>query len=133
MGRILPTSTFIPWTSRLMEVIIGISGAATVATLLVAMFKFGVPSAPSKAIAGVAFLSGQVSALAVQAAGDGVAFNQKVIATMFITGVLSAAASMGIRAVDQAAEAKRTGSDVQAQREVVADLGAKREKETLNE
>jgi hypothetical protein len=52
---------------------------------------------------------------------------------MFITGVLSAAASMGIRAVDQAAEAKRTGSDVQAQREVVADLGAKREKETLNE
>jgi len=112
-----------------MEVIIGISGAATVATLLVAIFKFGVPSAPSKAIAMVAFLCGQLSAVAVQATGEGVVFNQKVIGTMFITGVLSAAASMGIRAVDQAAEAKRTGPEVQAQREVAADLGAKREKE----
>lgn len=112
-----------------MEVIIGISGAATIATLMVAIFKFGVPAAPSKIIALVAFLCGELSAVAVQAAGDGVALNQKVIATMFITGVLSAAASMGIRAVDQAAEAKRTGPDVQAQREVVADLGAKREKE----
>ncbi len=111
-----------------MEVIVGISGATTVATLLVAIFKFGVPSAPSKVIAAVAFCCGQLSAVAVQAAGAGVSVSQKVIAVMFITGVLATAAAIGIRAVDQAAEAKRTGPDVQAQREVVADLGAKRER-----
>lgn len=114
-----------------MEVIIGISGSATVASLLVAIFKFGVPSAPSKAIAGVAFISGQISAIAIQAAGAGLAWNQKVISMVFIAGVLCAASSIGIRALDTAAEAKRVGPDVQAQREVVADLGAKREKENL--
>lgn len=112
-----------------MEVIVGISGATTVATLLVAIFKFALPSASSKLIAVVAFLSGQLSALVVQMAGDGVSTSQKVIAVMFISGVLAAAAAIGIRAVDQAAEAKRVGPEVQAQREMVAELGAKQEKE----
>lgn len=113
-----------------MDVVIGISGAATVSALLVAIFKFGFPSAPSKAIAAMAFVCGQISSVAIQAAGAGLTLNQKVIATVFVTGVLCAASSIGIRALDMAAEAKRTGPEVQAQREVAADLGAKREKET---
>lgn len=90
-----------------MEVIIGISGASTVAMLLVALFKLGIPTAKSAAVAGIAFLAGQLAAIAVTAASDGLAINQKVIATIFITGVLSAAAAAGISRTDQAAEAKR--------------------------
>lgn len=116
-----------------MEVIVGALSATTLAQLLVAMFKFGVPSAPSKLIAVIAFLSGQLSAVVIQAAGEGVTVGQKVIATMFASGILAAAAAMGIRAADQSAEAKRTGTDVQVQREVVAELGAKKEKELVVE
>src|SRR5688500_11802141 len=100
-----------------MEVIIGISGATTAASLLVALFELGVPSASSALIALVAFLAGQVSAVLVTAAQGGLAFSQAVIASVILTGIMAAAAAAGISRTDQSAEAKRTGSDVQAQRE----------------
>jgi len=112
-----------------MEVIIGISGATTAASLLVALFKLGVPSASSALIALVAFLAGQASAALVTAAQGGLATDQKVIASILLTGIMAAAAAAGISRTDNAAEAKRTGADVQANREVAADLGAKAEKE----
>lgn len=112
-----------------MEIIIGISGATTAASLLVALFKLGVPSASSALIALVAFLAGQASAVLVTAAQGGLALQQTVIASMVLTGIMAAAAAAGISRTDQSAEAKRTGTDVQAQREVAADLGAKQEKE----
>lgn len=112
-----------------MEIIIGISGATTAASLLVSLFKLGVPSASSALIALVAFLAGQLSAILVTAAQGGLATDQKVIATMILTGIMAAAAAAGISRTDQTAEAKRIGPDVQAHREVVAELGAKQEKE----
>jgi hypothetical protein len=90
-----------------MEVVVGISGASTVAMLLVALFKFGVPSAPSKAIAGIAFLAGQLSAVLVTMASTGLLLDQKVIGTLIITGVLASAAAAGISRTDQSAESKR--------------------------
>lgn len=111
-----------------MEVIVGALSATTLAQLMVAIFKFAVPSAQSKVIAAIAFLCGQLSAIVVQAAGLGVSTSQKVIATMFASGILATAAAMGIRAADQSAESKRTGTDVQVQREVTAELGAVQEK-----
>lgn len=111
-----------------MEIIIGISGAATICGLLVALFKLGVPSASAALIALVAVLAGQASSVLVTAAGDGLAVNQKVISTIIITGIMAAAAAAGISRTDNTAEAKRTGSDVQANREVVAELGAKAER-----
>lgn len=116
-----------------MEVIVGALSATTLAQLMVAIFKFAVPSAPSKLIAAVAFLCGQLSAVVVQAAGIGVSTSQQVLATMFASGILATAAAMGIRAADQSAEAKRTGQDVQVQREVTAELGAVQEKEAEKE
>lgn len=77
------------------------------AMLLVALFKKGIPSAPSKAIAGVAFLSGQLAALLVTMANTGLATNQKVIATMIITGIIAAAGGAGISRTDQSAENDR--------------------------
>jgi hypothetical protein len=112
-----------------LEIIIGISGATTAASLLVSLFKLGVPSASSAMIAGIAFLSGQAAAILVAAAQGGLAVNQVAIATIILTGIMAAAAAAGISRTDQSAEAKRTGADVQAQREIVADLGAKTEKE----
>lgn len=90
-----------------MEVIVGTTGAATVAMLLVALFKLGVPTAPSKAIAGIAFLAGQLAALLVTMASTGVAMDQKVLATMAITGILASAAGAGVSRTDQSAETKR--------------------------
>lgn len=90
-----------------MEVIVGISGASTVAMLLVALFKLGVPTAPSKAIAAVAFLAGQVASLLVTMASTGVAMDQKVIATQIITGIISSASAAGISRTDQSAENSR--------------------------
>jgi len=94
-----------------MEVIIGISGAATICGLLVALFKLGVPSASSAMIALVAVLAGQFSSVLVTAAGDGLALNQKAIATVIITGIMAAAAAAGVSRTEQSAEAKRTGPD----------------------
>jgi hypothetical protein len=111
-----------------MEVIIGISGATTAASLLVALFKLGVPSASSALIALVAFLAGQASAVLVAAAQGGLAVSQAAIASVVLTGIMAAAAAAGISRTDNTAEAKRTGADVQANREIVADLGAKEEK-----
>ena len=112
-----------------MEVIIGISGATTAASLLVALFKLGVPGASSALIALVAFLAGQASAVLVTAAQGGLHAQQTVIASVLLTGIMAAAAAAGISRTDNAAEAKRTGADVQASRESAADLGAKAEKE----
>lgn len=90
-----------------MEVIVGISGASTVAMLLVSLFKLGMPTAPSKAIAGIAFLAGQLSSILVTMAGTGLATDQKTLATTIISGVLAAAAAAGISRTDQSAENSR--------------------------
>jgi hypothetical protein len=97
-----------------MEIIIGISGATTAASLLVSLFKLGVPSASSAVIAGIAFLAGQASAILVTAAQGGLAVNQTAISTMILTGIMAAAAAAGISRTDQSAEAKRTGPDAPA-------------------
>lgn len=91
-----------------MEVVIGISGATTVAGLMVALFKFGVPSAPSKVIAGFAFIAGQLSAILVTMAGAGLHRDQRTFATIVITGILCAAAAAGISRTDNSAEKNRT-------------------------
>lgn len=90
-----------------MEVIVGISGASTVAMLLVALFKLGVPTAPSKAIAAIALLAGELAAVLVTMASTGLATDQKTIAVTIITGVLAAAAAAGISRTDQSAENSR--------------------------
>ena len=90
-----------------MEVIVGISGASTVAMLLVALFKLGVPTAPSKAIAGTAFLAGQLASVLVTMANGGLAANQKVIGSLIIAGVIASAAAAGVSRTDQSAETKR--------------------------
>lgn len=90
-----------------MEVIVGISGASTVAMLLVSLFKLGVPTAPSKAIAGVAFLAGQLASLLVTMASTGLLVDQKVIGSLIITGVIASAAAAGISRTDQSAENSR--------------------------
>lgn len=77
------------------------------AMLLVALFKLGVPTAPSKAIAGVAFLAGQAASLLVTMASAGMALDQKTIATLVITGIIAAASAAGISRTDQSAEIKR--------------------------
>lgn len=111
------------------SLIVGSAGAATIANYLVALFKLAAPSASSAAIAAVALLSGQLSALLTTAASGGLALSQQAIATVVVTGILATAAAAGLSRTDQTAEAKRIGSDVQAQRVVVAELGAKAEKE----
>lgn len=96
--------------------------------MLVALFKLGVPSASSALIALVAVLAGQLSAVLVTAAQGGLAVQQTVIASIVLTGIMASAAAAGISRTDNTAEAKRTGPDVQAQRETVAELGAKEER-----
>lgn len=91
-----------------MEIIIGISGATTAASLLVSLFKLGVPSASSAVIAGMAFMAGQLSSVLVTAAQGGLAMNQKVIAGVLLTGIMAAAAAAGISRTDQSAEKNRT-------------------------
>lgn len=91
-----------------MEIIIGISGATTAASLLVSLFKLGVPSASSAMIAGIAFLAGQLSAVLVTAAQGGLALRQQVVATVLLTGIMAAAAAAGISRTDQSAEKNRT-------------------------
>jgi hypothetical protein len=90
-----------------MDVIIGISGATTIASLLVALFKLGVPTVSSRVIAGAALLAGQAGAILTTAAGPGLAFNQKAIATVITMGILAAAAAAGINRTDQSAEKAR--------------------------
>lgn len=90
-----------------METIVGISGACSVAMLLVALFKKGIPTAPSKAVAGVAFLAGQLAALLVTMANEGLSLQQKTIAVMIITGIIAAAGGAGINRMDQSAENDR--------------------------
>lgn len=91
-----------------MEVIIGISGATTAASLLVSLFKLGVPSASSALIASIAFMAGQLSSVLVTAAQGGLAVNQKAIAGIVLTGILAAASAAGISKTDQSAEKNRT-------------------------
>lgn len=98
-----------------MEIIVGISGATTAASLLVSLFKLGVPSASSAIIAGVAFVAGQCSSILVTAAQGGLAVNQKAVAGIILTGIMAAAAAAGISRTDQSAEKARTnppGGDV---------------------
>lgn len=90
-----------------MDVIVGISGASTVAMLLVALFKLGVPTAPSKAIAGIAFLAGQLASLLVTMVSTGLMANQKVVGSLIITGVIASASAAGISRTDQSAENRR--------------------------
>lgn len=90
-----------------MEIIVGISGATTVASLLVALFKLGVPTASSAVIAGIAFIAGQTGAVLTTAASSGLALNQKVVSTVIVTGILAAAAAAGISRTDQSAEKAR--------------------------
>lgn len=91
-----------------MEIIVGISGATTAASLLVSLFKLGVPSASSAMIAAIAFLAGQAAAVLVAAAQGGLAVNQMAIATVILTGIMAAAAAAGISRTDQSAEKGRT-------------------------
>lgn len=90
-----------------METIIGIGGASSLAMLLVALFKKGYPSAPSKLIAFISLLAGEASAILVAMAGEGLATSQKVLATTAITGIMAAAAAAGISRTDQSAENDR--------------------------
>lgn len=90
-----------------MEVIVGISGASTVAMLLTALFKLGFPSASSASIAFIAFVSGQASAALTTMASTGIHLTQQSISTLAITGILSAAAAAGVSRTDQSAEKKR--------------------------
>lgn len=90
-----------------MEIIVGISGASTSAMLLVALFKLGFPNASSAVIAGAAFLAGQISSVLVAMASTGISADQKIIATIAITGILASAAAAGISRTDQSAENKR--------------------------
>lgn len=90
-----------------METIIGIGGASSLTMLLVALFKKGYPSAPSKLIAFVSFLSGQATAVLVAMAGEGLSTNQKVLSVTAITGIMAAAAGAGISRTDQSAENDR--------------------------
>jgi len=91
-----------------MEIIIGISGATTAASLLVSLFKLGVPAASSAMIAAIAVLSGQAASVLVTAAQGGLAINQKAIAGIILTGIMAAAAAAGISRTDQSAEKNRT-------------------------
>lgn len=90
-----------------MEIIVGISGASTVAMLLVSLFKLGVPTASSAMIAFIAFVSGQVASLLVTMASTGISTDQKILATLVITGILASAAAAGVSRTDQSAETKR--------------------------
>ena|SRR5688572_8321248 len=105
-----------------MEVIVGISGASTVAMLLTALFKLGVPTAPSKAIAGVALLAGELAAILVTMASTGLATDQKTIAVTVITGVLAAAAAAGISRTDQSAENHRVEAGAKEREDVGGQL-----------
>lgn len=62
------------------------------------------------------------------AAQGGLAINQQALASVLLTGIMAAAAAAGISRTDNTAEAKRTGTEAQVQREVAANLGAKQEK-----
>lgn len=77
------------------------------AMLLVSLFKLGVPTAPSKAIAAIAFLAGQLASLLVTMASTGLQVDQKVIGNLIITGVIASAAAAGISRTDQSAENSR--------------------------
>lgn len=90
-----------------METIIGIGGASSLAMLLVALFKKGYPSAPSKLIAFVSLLAGEIAALLVAMASTGLLRDQKMLSTMIITGIISAASAAGISRTDQSAENDR--------------------------
>jgi ABC-type uncharacterized transport system permease subunit len=91
-----------------LEIIIGISGATTAASLLVSLFKLGVPSASTAMIALIAVVAGQLASVLVTAASGGLAVNQKVIGGLVLTGILASAAAAGINRTDQSAEKGRT-------------------------
>lgn len=109
-------------------ILVGVTGATTVTSYLVALFKMAQPAASSALIVLVAILVGQLCAVAVTAAGEGLSFTQKGVSTVFIMGILATAAAAGVSKTDKSAEEKRIGPDVQAQREIAAELGAKAEK-----
>lgn len=91
-----------------MEIIVGITGATTTAGLIVALFKYGVPGASSRQIAGLAFIAGQLAAVLVAATQSQLAISQRAIASVAITGILAAAAAAGIDRTNQSAEKNRT-------------------------
>lgn len=111
-----------------MEQIIEVSAAVPIATALVLIFKFALPSSSSKVIAAFAFLSGQAGAILIAMAGDGIHANQKVIAIIVISGITATVTAMGLRAGENSAEARRVGPEVQAARVEAAQAGAIQEK-----
>jgi hypothetical protein len=94
-----------------MEVIVGITGAATIASYLVAFYKLGKPDTTSFQLVIVAIAVGQIASVAVAAAGEQLVWSQKGIANIFLGGILASAAAAGLSRTDQSAEAKRTGPD----------------------
>jgi hypothetical protein len=112
-----------------LSAIVEATSAATLTGYLVSFFKLARPTASSGLIVAAAMLSGLISSTLVTAARGGLALDQKTIAVLVISGLAAAAVAAGLNRTDQTAEAKRIGPDVQAQREVVAELGKQSEKE----
>lgn len=89
-----------------MDFALTLGTAATATSLVVSIFKFGWPCAPSWAIALVSVLSG-IGLAFVVALGQGDVLTQQTTAQSILAGIFAAAAAAGVSRADQSAEVKR--------------------------
>lgn len=89
-----------------MDFVLTLGSAATATSLVVSLFKFAYPVAPSWAIALVSVLSGIGLALLVSLA-QGDVLSAQTAATSVVAGIFAAASAAGITRTDQSAEQKR--------------------------
>lgn len=100
-----------------MDFVLTLGTAATATSLLVAIFKFGYPAAPSWAVALVALLAG-IGLSFLVALGQADVFTNATIAQSVLAGIFAAAAAAGVSQTNQAAEVKRTLAQQQEQMKV---------------
>lgn len=112
---------------------LGTGTGAVITQYLVSLFKMGYPAATPARIVGVALLSGQIGTALVGLAAGGLHLTISSVASYIVFGILATAGAAGLNRTDQSAEAKRIGPDVQANREMVAEVGAKAEKEAASD
>lgn len=89
-----------------MDAIIETGAAATVANILVNLFKLALPGAPSWALVSVAIAAGVLSSGLLTMAGTE-PWSQQVVAQTIIQGIIASAAAAGVSRTNTVAEAKR--------------------------
>lgn len=90
-----------------MSTITAIGSAASLAGLIVALFKFGFPSLPSYGVMGISLCAGMGSSFLMSLA-NGDALTTQQAAQSVVLGFFAAATAAGISRADRSADEKRT-------------------------